>query len=57
MRPKRSEQRYLLSDFISVLSQGLYLHIPTGEWWTAEEVDAEFPPIPDLEHFDDETVH
>jgi hypothetical protein len=55
---RRARQRYLLTDFVFVRDQGLYYHLPTREWWTADEIDGVFPPIPMLvEGYDDETIH
>jgi hypothetical protein len=45
--------KYLLADFWYIEPLDRYYHVPTQEFWTAEQVNAVLPDVPVL---DDDTI-
>jgi hypothetical protein len=42
------DDELFLADFIYVRMQNVFVHLPTKEIYTAEEIDRIFPPAPEL---------
>jgi hypothetical protein len=42
------ENELLAADFVYVRLQNVFVHLPTKEIYTAEEIDRIFPPVPVL---------